>query len=191
VVAGNHVRVVNDQVSAADNHVVAYDIDAAVIEEHVPPRLDIGPLRHDDPGLSGQGQGRVEQRLAMAVAVEVQAVEVGPVALEDHQRAVVVPAPQLADLVAPLVDDAELVFLLCVGRDVEVDLDVQILLRGGFSRGGGAVPGTAEFRHLGNVPRRGAGPHHADLRGQHERRAEKQQRHTRQYRPGASHPLTP
>jgi hypothetical protein len=120
----------------------------------------------------------LEQRLAVAVAVEVEAVEAGPIAFEDHERAAVVPAPKLADFVAPLVDDAELVFFLGVRRNVEADFDVQILLRGRFRRCRCTVPGTAKLGYLVDVPWRDIRRGRQDLCRQNERRAEKQQRHT-------------
>ena len=78
-------------------------------------------------GLHGDGRG-AEERLAVLQSVEIQADKAVPLALEDQQRFVGVPAGQFADLFAALVDDAELVVLPRLRRQVEIDLDVQILL---------------------------------------------------------------
>ena len=77
----------------------------------------------------------------MSQAVEIEADEAAPLALEDDHRAAVVPAPEFADLVAGRVDHAELVFLGGVDRGVEVDDDVQVFLRTGLDLGGRAGPG--------------------------------------------------
>ena len=61
---------------------------------------------------SGWRGCRGKERLAMPIAVEVQPDETSPTPLKDHQRPGVVPAPQFADFIAVLVDDAEVVFLL-------------------------------------------------------------------------------
>jgi hypothetical protein len=112
-----------------------------------------------------RGSRRAEKRLAMADSVEVQAGKSGPVAFKDHQRAAVVPAPQIADFVATLVDDAELVFLLCVGRHIELNFDVQILLRVGLVGSRDPRPRAIEFCHLGDVPGRRIGRQSAGLIG--------------------------
>ncbi|MCX6633770.1 MAG: hypothetical protein NT090_01530 [Acidobacteria bacterium] len=117
---------------------------------------DYGPVGQHDRRhrnlTGGQSRGR-EQRLAMVDAVEVQAVEIGPSAFKNHQRAAVIPPPQLANLVAAGVDDAELVFLLGVGQGIEIDFHVQVLLRTGLGRRFAARPGDVQLGHLGDVPR--------------------------------------
>jgi hypothetical protein len=99
---------------------------------------------------------RLEQRLAMPQSFQIQPVEAVPFPLENDQRAIVVPAPDFADLFAALVGDAELVLLLRRSRQVEADLDVQVLL--GVGRSGSCLAAAANrihFGNVGNVPGRG------------------------------------
>jgi hypothetical protein len=110
---------------------------------------------------------KLEQRLAMSVAVEPKADEAGPIALEDDERSFIVPAPQLADFIAAIVDHVEVLFLFGAGRDVEAELDVQVLLHPRLGRGGRARPGNVQFGYFGDVPRRGILHHGAGLVGQH------------------------
>jgi hypothetical protein len=99
-----------------------------------------------------------EQGLTMAIPFEPEPDEVGPIALEDHQRAVIVPPPNLAHFVVPLVDHAELLAFLVLFGDLEIDADVQVLLRPSLGCTGIAVARRVEpgnrIAIVGNMPRR-------------------------------------
>jgi hypothetical protein len=145
---------------------------------------------------------RHEERLAVPDAVEVHAGEAAPIAFEDHRGTAVVPAPELADFIAALVDHAKLVFLLGVGGRVEVDHDVQVLLRARLGRRGGAGPRHVQpgdvRGQMVDVPRRNRHGRSGGLRRgddrpaqQEERRAAQEKRSARQQRPVASHSPAP
>ena len=101
--------------------------------------FDRGTLSNHGPGrraycrahLAGNGRHCSQQRLAVAVAFQIEPLEAGPFPLEDHQRPAVVPAPKLADLFAAPIGDPELVFLLRLRRNPETDRDLEVLLRAG------------------------------------------------------------
>jgi hypothetical protein len=187
-VAINHYRtgVVNDDIPA-----VAIHVDRT--RGHIGPRRNIGRRLHDAGGRQVRrhpgNAGLLEQRLAMAVAVEVKPHQIGPGTLEDHQRLILVPAPEIAHVVALGVDHPELVLLLGTGGNVEGQLDVQIFLRTRLGGGGRTRPGHIELRYLGNVPRRVVRNRRPWL-GQQERCAE-QHRRVRQNQSAASHENAP
>ena len=107
----------------------------------------------DDWYLRSSDRDRREQRLAVSVSVEVQAVETRPTPLEDHQRSAVVPSPKFSDRLVPGVDHAEVVLSLYLGRDVEADLDLQVFLGSGGRRWTIAAC-VVDLGHLRDVPRR-------------------------------------
>ena len=88
----------------------------------------------------------------MPVAVEIQPDETSPTPLKDHQRPGVVPAPQFADFIAVLIDHAEVVFLLRLGRRAETHFDVQILLWARVGGRRGAVSDVAQPGRLDDAP---------------------------------------
>jgi hypothetical protein len=125
-----------------------------------------------------------EERFAVGKAVEIQAHEASPTALEDHARSAVVPAPKFPDFLAPLVDHAELVLLLGRRGRIEVDHDVQILLRTRFGRRGGPGPCHIQPGYVGaqvvDMPRwDGPGPR-AQLCRQHQGHPKQEKRPARQ-----------
>jgi hypothetical protein len=104
-------------------------------------------------GLTSGCRGHGEQRLAMPQPVQVQAGQAAPMPFENQPAAAVAIAPQLADLLGALVEDAKLVHLLRVGREVEAEFDLQILLRiGGRPSRSAAAADTAERGDPGDVP---------------------------------------
>jgi hypothetical protein len=182
VCARDHTRLIHDHRAVADHHRPINDR-----RRHEGGRD--GPNRLDRPGGHNRRR-RGKQRLAVAQAVEIQSIQTCPVAFKDHQRATFVPAPQFADLVAALVDDAELVVLAGLGRQVEVHLHVQILLRAGLGRGFAAAPSRVQFGHGRNMPGRCVFRHWDRLLCGDCRDA-KQQRRDREEDCAASHPDAP
>jgi hypothetical protein len=111
--------------------------------------------RHHRSGRRCDGQGDlVEQRLTMAEAVEVQTRQAAPMAFEDQEFLLLVVAPVLADFIAALVDDAELVAILQHRRIVVLHFNVQVLLRTCRCRCRRSGTGLIEPRYSLVMPRR-------------------------------------
>jgi len=136
-------------------------------------RLDIDPsatrrvchgrrrrrLSDDGHGVPGRARDRGgglggKQRLAVAVAVEIQANQARPSALafEDQQGIAVIESPQFPDDIPLGVGDAELVQVAIGGQGREIDLDVQVLERIALRCCRVTGPRTAKFRDLSDVP---------------------------------------
>ena len=137
-----------------------YDCRLHVSRRHI-GRRDVG--RHNIGGCDrwlcrcNRGQGDlIEQRLAMAEAVEVQAGQASPMAFEDQELLDIVVAPELAafDLIAVGVNNAKLLPILQHGRVVDLHFDVQVLLRPCFRRRCRSGTGLIKPRDIRVMPGR-------------------------------------
>ena len=150
--------VIVDNVSPIDDNVTA------IVNDVVRAVRNIDLVDHGTDNFRGRRVGDYrlachhghlrEQRFAMAKAVEVQAHQAAPLAFEDEELLYVVVAPVLADFVAALVDDAELVAILQHGRIVELHFNVQVFLRPCLCRCGRSRMGHIKPRYSRVMPGR-------------------------------------
>jgi hypothetical protein len=181
-IAANVVRiVVVDYVVVVMNVdvVVTVDINVAIANNNIMARLDVNVVTrlninvmlrldnvvwlacdhcrlHDglrrNYALRRGDNDLVEERLAMAKAIEVQSIQAAPGAFEDEELLLVVVAPVLADLVAAGIDDLELISIAQRVGVTDVNADVQILLRTCFRGGSGSRMGLIEPRDARVMP---------------------------------------
>ena len=144
-VANNHG--ITDNHGVPDNHRIA-DNDVSARDIHwfwLRGHYRSGRRRDDD---------LLEQRLPMAEAFEVQTDQATPLAFEDEELLRVVVAPVVADFVAALVDDTELVAILQHAGIVDLHFNVQVLLRPCLCRCGRSGTGLIEPRYGNMMPGR-------------------------------------
>ena len=99
----------------------------------------------------------LKERLTVAEAIKIEAVEAAPRALEDEKLLLVVVAPVFAYFIALGIDDLE---LIAIARGVgigDINPDVQILLRACFGRRGRSRMRLIEPRDARMVPRQRVG----------------------------------
>jgi hypothetical protein len=96
------------------------------------------------------------QGFAPAQTIQGEAAQVVPFALENQLRLGAFETPEFTHLLAAPVDDAEAVQIPLRGRQIETQLDVQVLLwTGRENRGRWACFGLIELGDGGNPPRAG------------------------------------
>ena len=153
-VVNNHITTIVKDYAVTNDHRITND--NGFMDNHGLANnhrvTDVRPFHYGNPR-DGQGD-LVEQRLAMAEAVEVQANQAAPVTFEDEEffRIVVTPDFTAVDLVAALVDDAEFVAILQHGRIVDLHFNVQVFLRPCLCRCGRSRAGLIEPRYSLMMP---------------------------------------
>jgi len=96
----------------------------------------------------------VEQRLTMAIAVKVQTHQTAPAAFKDQELLLVIVTPVLTNLIAAIVNDAELVAILQHRGIVVLHFNVQVLLRPCLCRRSQSGMGLIEPRNSLVMPSR-------------------------------------